>query len=132
MSDRPSPAPRKAVPGSPEDLLKTMTELRHKIRQANRAHGHTSLTLGITRLQLDKARRDRKIADATAQEQGDQARQMFYILRELMEIIRPGMTHGELDDDYKLTVAEIRRLRSVALMDEMKDETTIVAIQGDE
>jgi hypothetical protein len=44
------------------------------------------------------------------------------MLRELLEIMRPGMTHGDLDDDYKLAIAELRRLRSLDIVAKLDAE----------
>ena len=139
MPDRPTPTPRlrpaKATDEPPVDsseLIAKLDELRRKIRAVNKDRGRVSLTLHMTRLELAKARADRNTAATAGEEQAGQARQLFYMIRELMEIIRPGMTHGDLDEDYKLTVAEIRRFRSLVLTSDMMSDTTVVAIQGDE
>jgi CBS domain containing-hemolysin-like protein len=55
-------------------------------------------------------------------------------LRETMEVVRPGVAQGDIDDDYKAMIAEIRRLRSIAIVDEMDrlptGMTEIVTMQG--
>src|SRR4051812_37362703 len=95
------------------DLLRQLATLRAKIREINRERGRTSLTLHTTRLELSKARADSRAGKIAVEEQATQARTLYYMLRELLEIMRPGMTHGDLDDDYKLAIAELRRLRSL-------------------
>lgn len=35
-------------------------------------------------------------------------------LYELFEVTRPGMEHGDLDDDYAAVIGSIRRMRAIA------------------
>jgi hypothetical protein len=103
-------------------LLQTMAILRRKIREINKARGRTSLTLHLTRLELSQARTERKAAVSELEDHAGQARRLYYMLREVMEVTRPGMAHGELDDDYKLLIAELRRLRSLDIVAQLDAE----------
>lgn len=124
---RPTPRRRSVLPSddaTTTDLLTLIAELRRRVREANRDRGRVSLTLHMTRLLLDKARATARKSDDEAAEQTAHARQLHFMLRELMEATRPGMAHGELDDDYKLTIAEIRRLRALGIVAELEEERT--------
>jgi hypothetical protein len=129
---RPTPQPR-PEPTKEEQARKAA---RRRLRERNKECGRTELSLHLARLDLDKARRDRAKAVAQAEEQADYARRLFYLLNEVMEVVRPGVEHGDIDDDYKGMIAEIRRLRSIAIVDEMDRRATgmteIVAIQGED
>jgi hypothetical protein len=130
---RPTPQPR-PQPLTETELVTALNGVRRRLRERNKDHGRTSLSLHLARLDLEKARRDRAAALAQAQVEADYARRLFYLLRETMEVVRPGVAQGDIDDDYKAMIAEIRRLRSIAIVDEMDRRNTgmteIVTMQG--
>jgi hypothetical protein len=130
---RPTPQPR-PQPLTETELVTALDAVRRRLRERNKDHGRTSLSLHLARLDLDKARRDRAKAVAEAEAQADYARRLFYLLNEVMEVVQPGVAHGDIDEDYKRMIAEIRRLRSIAIVDEMDRRPTgmteIVTMQG--
>ncbi len=97
------------------DLLMTIAELRRKLREANRQRGRQSLTLHLTRLERDSARVWARKATADLDAQSEYNRILYYQIRELFEVLHPGMAQGEFDDDYKRALTEIRRLHVVEI-----------------
>jgi hypothetical protein len=101
------------------DLLNQISSLRRRLRDANRGRGRTSLTLHLTRLERDKARTQARAATTDAEQQATYARRLYYQLREVMEVVRPGMEHGDIDDDYKTLIGDLRRLRSLDIVQQI-------------
>jgi len=106
------------------ELLQALQVLRVRLREANRARGRTSLTLHMTRLERDKARAQARTAQAEVEPHAAYGREMCYRLMELFEVTRPGTPRGDFEDDYKRTVAEVRRLRSLGIVAELEDRDT--------
>jgi hypothetical protein len=106
---------RVSVTNSTTDLLMTIAELRRKLRESNRQRGHQSLTLHLTRLERDAALAKVRKATTDSDAQAEYGRVLYYRLRELYEVLNPGMAQGDLDDDYKRAMSEIRRLHVVEI-----------------
>lgn len=98
-----------------QELLASLAAAQKKKRQANREAGQAGTHVHLARMERDSAQH--QLAKVQAQLEASNAIgwMAHNLLRELMEIVRPGMTHGDLQADHKDTVAEVRRLRGIAL-----------------
>jgi aminoglycoside phosphotransferase len=135
MAPTPHPHPLAPESTSPLEsetapLLRELDDVRRKLRAANRERGATALRLHMTRLELAKARQGSRKAETELEGQASYARRLYYMLREVMEIVRPGMTHGEMDDDYKYTLAELRRLHGNDVVAQLDMENTAILPEG--
>jgi len=108
-----------------QELLVSLDATKKKARQAHREAGKAGTHVYLARLERDSAQH--QLAKVQAQlEASNAAGWMAHnLLRELMEIVRPGMTHGDLQADHQDTVAEVRRLRGIA-MSTPDDTATLV------
>ena len=97
------------------DLPTQLHELRRKLRESHRLRGRAETALHLTRLERDAARAQLRAAQQAVEEQAQYGRGVYYRLRELFEVTRPGMEHGELDDDYKAAIGSIRRMRAIVI-----------------
>lgn len=95
------------------ELLATLSEVRSKLRAANRRYGKQSTTLHLTRLERDQAQAQNARRAAEADAQAAYARRLYYMMRELFEVTRPGMVHGDFDKDYADALGSIRRMRAI-------------------
>ncbi len=108
-SQSPSPYPR---PDQPPDLMMAeLLRLRRALRQANRERGRTSLTLHLTRLELQSVKTKATRASEEIGGQSAYASRLYHMVRELIECLYPGYSHGDLDEDFKWAIGEIHRLR---------------------
>lgn len=123
LTSQPSPYPRPTdLPTV--DLLAELTTVRRKLRAANKERGRASLTLHLTRLELQSARSKAKSAGEDVENQSRYASQLYHMVREIIETVQPGYPHGiDLDTDYKWLIGELYRLRTMASMTrELRDD----------
>lgn len=98
-----------------QELMASLDAAKKKARKAHQEAGKAGTHVHLARMERDSAQYQLEKARARLEASNSAGWMAHNLLRELMEIIRPGMVHGDLQEDHAATVAEVRRLRGIAL-----------------